>query len=141
MPARFSPFATLCSAHDPHSSKSAIRCDAGMSDRLEPSESFVAVIFNVGSRMLRDHVAGQRHAQAAMQLRSIPEHVSACLWWLLVLVRTFAPRTETTHEADAFSHGLQSPEDIELRDKLALMVERTKDADQAVAKAALETMK
>lgn len=34
-----------------------------------------------------------------------------------------------------------SPEDIELRDKLAMMVERAKDTDEAVAKAALETMK
>ena len=35
----------------------------------------------------------------------------------------------------------QSPEDIELRDKLALMVERAKDADPAIAKAALESMR
>ena len=35
----------------------------------------------------------------------------------------------------------QSPEDIELRDKLALMVERAKDADPAIAKAALEGMR
>ena len=35
----------------------------------------------------------------------------------------------------------QSPEDIELRDKLALMVERAKDADSAIAKTALDSMR
>ena len=37
--------------------------------------------------------------------------------------------------------AVQSPEDIELRDKLALMVERAKDADAGVAKAALDSMR
>jgi hypothetical protein len=35
----------------------------------------------------------------------------------------------------------QSPEDIELRDKLTLMVERAKDADAGVAKSALDSMR
>ena len=36
---------------------------------------------------------------------------------------------------------MQSPEDIELRDKLGLMVERAKDSDAGVVKAALESMR
>jgi hypothetical protein len=36
---------------------------------------------------------------------------------------------------------VQSPEDIELREKLGLLVERAKDGDSGVAKAALESMR
>lgn len=36
---------------------------------------------------------------------------------------------------------LQSAEDIELRDRLALLVERVKEADQGVTRNALNTMR
>jgi hypothetical protein len=37
--------------------------------------------------------------------------------------------------------SFQTPEDLELKEKLGLLVERAKDTDSAVAKAALESMR
>ena len=51
-----------------------------------------------------------------------------------------SPRTQPVN-SDWRLFSCQSPEDLELKEKLGLLVERSKDADSAVAKAALESMR